>query len=104
LRHVRASRPHPAELDSTSPAAPLPPGTVMLVCGETGDPLSDVIERAEGWWPDWRRYAFNVNPQGVCTADPPHLHEDPTQEEIAARVAEAKQTRRVIQHRVKVKR
>lgn len=101
LRHGRSPRPHPAELDPTNPKPPLPPGTVMLMCRQTGDPLSDVLEAQtdEGWWPDERRYASTLT---GCSED--HVHEVPTQDEIAARVAEAKETGKVIWHRVNVKR
>jgi hypothetical protein len=106
-RRVRAPRPHPSEL-VPNPASPLPPGTVMLVCGPTGNPLSDVLEAdwPEGWyWPNGRwyqtgdRYAFSLN-SPLCD----HDHEIPTQEEIAAKVAEAKEAHTVIWHRVNVKR
>jgi hypothetical protein len=79
----------------------MPPGTVGLLCGETGNVLSDVLEAdwPEGWWPDGRRFAFSTD-SSWCD----HAHETPTQDEIAARVAEAKQFQTVIWHRVKVKR
>jgi hypothetical protein len=87
-----------------NPGPGLPPGTVGLVCGETGAVLSDVLEadNAEGWWPDGHRYAFTVNSAIGCGLH--HTHETPTQDEIAVRVAEAKQFQTVIWHRVKVKR
>jgi hypothetical protein len=105
MRHRRPPRPHPAELDS-NPAPPMPPGSVMLVCRQTGDVLSDVLEaeNVKGWWPyevPARRYAFSII-DGHCRGG--HVHEVPTQDEVAARVAEAKQARTVIQHRVNVKR
>jgi hypothetical protein len=102
-RHVRPPRPHPAELDPTRPHAPLPSGTVMVVCGETGDVLGDVLERDEGWHPDGRCYDIGLI-DAACTAEVPHLHVHPSQDEIAASVAEAKEYRTVIQHRVKVRR
>jgi hypothetical protein len=85
----------------TNPHPPLPPGTVMLMCRQTGDPLSDVLEAedAEGWWPDGRRYAFTL-----INCSETHDHEVPTQDEIAAVVAEAKQAQTIIWHRVNVKR
>jgi hypothetical protein len=103
MRHHRGPRPHPAELDPTSPHAPLPPGTVMLVCRRTGDPLGDVLEAeaAEGWWPDGRRYAIGLI-DTACSGG--HVHELPSQDEIAISVAEAKQFRTVIEYRVNVKR
>jgi len=68
-RLVRAPRPHPAERDP-NPAPPLPPGTVILVCGETGHVISDVLEwdrslpgaetaEVEGWYPSGDRYAHH---------------------------------------------
>jgi hypothetical protein len=86
----------------------MPPGTVMLVCPDTGDVLTDVLEAEndKGWWPyevPARRYAFYINDR-TCTEGDKHTHELPTQDEIAVRVAEAKRYRTVIQHRVNVKR
>jgi hypothetical protein len=103
-RHVRAPRPHPVERDP-NPGPGMPPGTVMLVCPVTGDVLSDVLEAdwEEGWWPSGHRYAYGIT-DSVCREGGNHTHEVPTQDEIAARVAEAKQYRTVIQHRVNVKR
>jgi hypothetical protein len=107
MRHRRAPRPHPAELDP-NPAPPTPPGTVILVCRVTDAVLSDVLEAdwPEGWyWPEGRwyrtgdRYAFSLH-SPLCD----HEHEIPTQEEIAAKVAEAKEAHTVIWHRVNVKR
>jgi hypothetical protein len=102
LRYSRPARLHPAELDP-NPAPPLPPGTVILTCGETGDVVGDVLEadNDDGWWPHGLRYDFALY-HGACSGD--HVHEPPTQDEIAARVAEAKRLGTVIQHRVKVKR
>ncbi len=100
-RHKRPPSPHPAELDPTSPHAPLPPGTVVLRCRQTYDVVGDVLERDEGWWPDGRRYDVWLN-DSACSED--HVHERPTQEEIVARVEEAKREKAVIQHRVNVRR
>jgi hypothetical protein len=103
MRHRRAPRPHPAELDPTSPHPGLPPGTVMLVCRRTGDPLGDVLEaaNADAWWPDGRRYDIGLT-DSACREE--HVHELPSQDEIAVSMAEAKQFRTVIEHRVNVKR
>jgi hypothetical protein len=107
MRHRRTPRPHPAELDP-NPAPPMPVGTVILVCRVTDAVLSDVLEAdwPEGWyWPDGRwyqtgdRYAFSLD-SPRCD----HDHEIPTQQEIAAKVAEAKEARTVIWYRVNVKR
>jgi hypothetical protein len=109
MRHRRGSRPHPVERDP-NPGPPMPPGTVMLVCRQTGRVISDVLEwdrslpgaemaEVEGWWPHGNRYAFSLD-SSWCD----HEHEIPTQNEIAASVAEAKRAQTVIQHRVNVKR
>jgi hypothetical protein len=76
---------------------------VGIECGETGDVLGDVLEApsAEGRWPDGRRYDIGLI-DGVCQGG--HAHVLPTQDEIAVRVAEAKQFQTVIWHRVKVRR
>jgi hypothetical protein len=73
----------------------------MLVCRQTGDVLGDVLEaeNADGYWPDGRRYHIGLN-DAACSGM--HVHEHPTQDEITVKVAEAKRTRTVIQHRVNV--
>jgi hypothetical protein len=107
LRHKRTPRPHPAELDPTSPAPPLPAGTVMLICRVTDAVLSEVLEaqNADGWWwPNGRWY--QTGDRYAFTLDSPrcdHEHEIPTQDEIAAKIAEAKDAGTTIILRVNVK-